>query len=322
MQEFERKTVIMLTTNRDRMTEEATAEAERLYGRQIDPSELSELFRTRALRLGGSEVDRSDGGVLASYHSRFFDGVRHSHDFFEMSFVLSGEAVDLSDGEEIVLKAGDAIVHPPQASHAITRCSEPNGLINVVLSREMLTDSFYSSLLRDKNLETAFFCPSPQGPTAISVRSTGEATRAVVALLLSELASPDRSQTVIESTLLLLLAQLLRGYKSKPRGLKAEIGEYLSENLSTVTLPAAAERFGYNPKYFSQLFKRLFSVGFGEQVRLMRLDYAAGLLERTDYPIEKIAELVGYRDPSALYVGFKKRFGVSPSSRRSPENRD
>lgn len=306
----------MLAKNRDAVTTAAISETEKQIGRKVTGDELRTIYESKTLDLDSGEGVPTRGGVLASFHSAYFTGVKHSHDFFEMSFVMSGTVTDVTDGEKITLGAGDAVIHPPLSRHAIETCSDPDGLINVVLSREMLTDSFYSSLLRDKNLEAAFYCRAPQSSGAIPVRNIGEPTRAVVELLLGELALPDRSQTVIESTLLLLLAQLLRGYKSAPRNLKGEIGAYIAENLTSVSLTTAAERFGYNAKYFSGLFKKLFGKTFADVVRDSKLDYAATLLGCTDYSIEKVAEIVGYRDPAALYDGFKARFSTTPAAMR------
>lgn len=86
---------------------------------------------------------------------------------------------------------------------------------------------------------------------------------------------------------MLLLAQLLRGYKSAPRDLKSAIGAYIAENLTSVTLPETARAFGYNPKYFSGLFRKLFGKNFVDIVRDSRLDYAATLVGFTDYSVEK-----------------------------------
>lgn len=306
----------MLAENRDAVTRAAISEAGKLAGEPISEADLRSVYATKTLDLNAGEGVPTRGGVLASFHSGFFTGVRHSHDFVEMSFVMSGTVTDDTGDEKITLSAGDAVIHPPLSRHAIESCSDPDGLINVVLSREMLTDSFYSSLLRDKNLETAFYCRAPQSSGTIPVKRIGESTRVVVELLLDELALPERSQTVIESTLLLLLAQLLRGYESVPRDLKGEIGAFIAENLADVSLTTAAGKFGYNPKYFSGLFKKLFGKTFAEVVRESRLDYAATLLGCTDYSVEKIAELVGYRDPAALYDGFKTRFSTTPATLR------
>lgn len=306
----------MLADNRDAVTREAMTEAKKMLGREVELDELGTIYETKTLALGTESGFPTVDGVLASFHSPAFNGVRHSHDFFEMSFVLAGYVEDETDDEKLMLSAGDAVIHPPLSSHAICYCSDPDGLVNIVLSREMLTDSFYSSLLRDKNLETTFYCRAPQTPGAIPIRSIGESTRVVVDLLLGELVSPDRSQTVVESTLLLLLAQLLRGYKSVPRDAKGEISAYIAENLATVSLSSVADKFGYNPKYFSGLFKKLFDKSFVEVVRDARLDYAATLFGCTDYSVEKVAELVGYRDPASLYDGFKRRFSVTPASLR------
>ena len=80
----------MLAKNRDAVTTAAISETEKQIGRKVTGDELRTIYESKTLDLDSGDGVPTYGGVLASYHSAYFTGVKHSHDFFEMSFVMSG----------------------------------------------------------------------------------------------------------------------------------------------------------------------------------------------------------------------------------------
>ena len=57
-------------------------------------------------------------------------------------------------------------------------------------------------------------------------------------------------------------------------------------------------------------------MNFLDLLRECRLEKAAALLTATNYPIEKIAELVGYSSAASVYQGVREKFGMSPTEYR------
>ncbi len=58
-------------------------------------------------------------------------------------------------------------------------------------------------------------------------------------------------------------------------------------------------------------------MNFLNLLRECRLEKTAVLLTSTNYSIEKIAELVGYRSTASVYQGVKEKFGMSPTEYRA-----
>jgi len=65
---------------------------------------------------------------------------------------------------------------------------------------------------------------------------------------------------------------------------------------------------------------RLFNSEFGispiAAITAMRMERAAALLARTNYPINQIADLAGFENQYHFSTVFKKNYGISPSKYR------
>ncbi|MEB3363705.1 helix-turn-helix transcriptional regulator [Lactobacillus sp. R2/2] len=77
-----------------------------------------------------------------------------------------------------------------------------------------------------------------------------------------------------------------------------------------------ANYFGFNPNYLSDFLKKHTGKTFIQLVHLQRVNVAAEYLSYTVAPIDRIANKVGYENPSYFYKIFKKYFGISPAEYR------
>jgi AraC family transcriptional regulator len=82
------------------------------------------------------------------------------------------------------------------------------------------------------------------------------------------------------------------------------------------TLPELASAASVSPEHLCRLFRQHVGRGPMETVRLVRLDYAAGLLSRSNYSVGEVSELCGFANPYHFSRAFKDAFGQSPSAAR------
>jgi two-component system, response regulator YesN len=93
--------------------------------------------------------------------------------------------------------------------------------------------------------------------------------------------------------------------------------EFLEDHLhEDLGLEMTAQRFFYNPSYFSILFKNHFGMSFTDYLVKARLQKARGLLLQSDQKIADIARLVGYKDIKYFNKVFKRMFMYAPEEFR------
>lgn len=139
---------------------------------------------------------------------------------------------------------------------------------------------------------------------------------------------PDATAPLtVESRMLGLLALLLqRHLRTAPPEAAGSGGfrpvlDYLDEHYAApLTVPALAERFGYDPAYFCRKFRRETGMTCGEYLRTLRLEAAALLLRsERELPVQQLAARCGFEDSNYFSRCFCARYGAPPSRWRKNE---
>ena len=73
---------------------------------------------------------------------------------------------------------------------------------------------------------------------------------------------------------------------------------------------------GFNPSYFSSLFKKETGSSFVEYLSKIRIDKAKDLLRESDLRIQDICLMVGYNDVKYFSKLFIKYTGLKPKDYR------
>ncbi len=97
---------------------------------------------------------------------------------------------------------------------------------------------------------------------------------------------------------------------------------YLEKNIAEpITNESLEENFHLHRNYLSRAMKMTFGKTPLELLLEMRINYAKQYLIRTDYNIQKIAELVGFSSEIYFSNCFKKYMGISPRNYRKKYER-
>lgn len=89
-----------------------------------------------------------------------------------------------------------------------------------------------------------------------------------------------------------------------------------------ITLIDLSQRFHYSLTYLSMLFKKEIGTGFQEYVLDCRMQRAKHLLLDPALRIADIAQQVGYTNPKAFSIAFRKVCGLPPTEYREMRGRE
>lgn len=93
--------------------------------------------------------------------------------------------------------------------------------------------------------------------------------------------------------------------------------QYINENYNkAISLEGVSNHIGFNPAYFSSMFKKATGQNFMDYVIEIRILNAKGLLVQTNLDIADIAAKVGYTDLKYFSRIFKKLTNLTPSEYR------
>ncbi len=93
-----------------------------------------------------------------------------------------------------------------------------------------------------------------------------------------------------------------------------EVRNYLNQHLQDeVSLDQLASLARFSKAYLIRMFKAAFGTTPSKYHQLMRIEKARELIQFTDIPLTRIAEMCGYQSIHAFSLTFKKTEGVKPS---------
>lgn len=94
--------------------------------------------------------------------------------------------------------------------------------------------------------------------------------------------------------------------------------EYIESHYnSKITLKEMSEELFISPNYLCELFKKHTNKTLSEYMVDIRMRMAREYLEKLDYKISEVAELVGFSDPKYFSSTFKKIYGMRPMEYRN-----
>lgn len=133
----------------------------------------------------------------------------------------------------------------------------------------------------------------------------------------------ENSDTLVKNHLTsALIAELSRQYNERFLPYSedkrfAEILGYLNLHIrETISISELAEKFSYNPKYLSSLFKKFTNQSPIEYITKLKLAVAKHLLLSGCNSIKAVAHELGYNDEYYFMKVFKRYTGITPKNYR------
>ncbi|MCI0604607.1 AraC family transcriptional regulator [bacterium] len=224
----------------------------------------------------------------------------HSHEFFNLTFVLKGSFVESFERNRLELSSNSVLFEPAGVIHsdnfgdrgAHSLIVEPpeHWIQSVNLDSSLLLNPFH--------LNDPF-------------------TSKLVTRIYREFQFPDRfSSLAVQATLLELFSFTFRKIQCrnelKPPWL-AKVQNHIEEHFQdALTISSLSKVVDVHPAHLIRSFRKFLSCTPGGYIRRTRLKFAAKLLQETNLSLTEIALSTGFCDQSHFTHSFRRHFGITP----------
>ncbi len=240
--------------------------------------------------------------------NRPLNPILHCHDFYEIIFLFTGDAIHLVNDVCYPMHEGDVVILRPMESHLFTKQSENLELFSIsVTDREMV--SFLNTYHLDKII---------MSENAI-LFTLSHIARHTLLTMFYQLISQTNNQR--ENQIRVIIGSALHEFiNAKNAGSEEWINSIVAhmstqENLSK-GVSALLEITNFSHAQLCRVVKKHTGKTPQQFVKDLRLNYAYNMIYSTNIPYEEIALQAGYSSFSHFLTIFKDRYGISPSALR------
>ncbi|MCD8216839.1 MAG: AraC family transcriptional regulator [Clostridiales bacterium] len=267
--------------------------------------------------------------IFINIHPRYMPASEHSHEFFEIMFMMRGQIQQSINGLTVSLSPGDICFVSPFASHNPEIYDEDTLLVNILLRKKTLQSTFSSCLLEQDVIATFFtriLCGKTYQPFLLwHTRNDTNIWHLILNMLDCQDVPNAFTDRLLHTMVEQLFIYLLRDhgtdfstgtFQKKDDQNILTIIKYAQSNYTTITLEELARHFNYNQAYLSRMLKNYLGCSFSRYFIDLRLKNAAKLLEETQLPVSDVLLRVGYSDKTHFYRSFQKKYEMTPQAYR------
>lgn len=220
------------------------------------------------------------------------------HTFWELVLIVRGRGRLLSQGDEVSLTPGVALLIPPGRWHR-EQANDSMEVIWTGLAGTRLATLATSDILCADSLKLVaqgeqLWVQAQQRHDPVGSELDGLAAALVARCLYVINAESPTGADLIDQVIAYLHAHLT----------------------DCPPMARLAARFGFSEGYFFRAFKRRTDCTPHVYLARLRLEQAALLLRQSSLPVARVARLVGYTDPLYFSRAFSRHFGRPPGQRR------
>ncbi|MBQ2708723.1 MAG: AraC family transcriptional regulator [Clostridia bacterium] len=226
----------------------------------------------------------------------------HFHNSYELIRVLSGRADVTVGGRTITLSAEEYLLISPCAVHELRGGADAAYFV-AIIAPDHITD----------------YAETHKNDIAVRFRLDADADALIRARLIDADCASVYGRKACFYLLLSFAEQgevLLRADQydiSFVYAVNSYIAEHFTEPLRRQEL---AQMMGYEPHYFSSLFRKNFGMGIRKYLNIYRISHACRLLRTTDSTISAIAFASGFSGVRDFNAVFAELLGMTPTGYR------
>lgn len=256
----------------------------------------------------------------------------HRHDFIELVYVYKGRCHQYIESHDqlMVLNEGELFILNQNVLHALYQSNPEDVIIKMIIPPKYLglgfadSQKFHHSII-DFLAKSVFEGNSSYHYLHFRTISNPFIKLLVERIVIEFYQKDIHFEEAMCAYLKLLLIELSRNnctknivnFELKARRLEHEqLLNYVTKNISTITLDHLAKEFSYNKCYLSRLISEEFGKSFQHIVREIRMEKIEAFIAFSNLSIEQIAERVGYKNAVIIYKMIRKKHNMTPSEYR------
>ncbi|MFU0842467.1 MAG: AraC family transcriptional regulator [Burkholderia sp.] len=269
--------------------------------------------------------DASEDIMVVTFKGKRYIEKFHKQDFFFINFVVQNGYDVLSSkfSNRLHLSEGDCYIGQPYSGYALKiDGSEEVIMVGLHIKNDLFYREYLKELAADSSLFHFFLDPQTNRFSDEYIRlhldPNDEIWAQLYLMLLEYAGRGENSQAVLRSMMLTLTMYISRAWRRQHAddgaglNLALQMAGYIESHSDSVTLKSLAAHFGYHPGYVSAYLHKALGKRFSDILLEKRMEKARLLLSSTDLSVEKIADMLGYRNPSNFYKAFRSSQGMAP----------
>lgn len=267
----------------------------------------------------------------------------HSHDYYELLYIIDGEMREEFEDEVITLKRGEATLLNKNIIHGEQLGETAFSAIYIDLSdfcAERLLQYYRpddSSIVLDFFSRQLHYPSSGKGEYCLfTLKSKTDSTECIQQLvnqIVIELINKEPGFQFICLGQLRKIISIMDSqydydhhyvYKISGSGKTTieKIGLYVNEYMGNISKQKLAAILGYNAEYLCKLVKKNYGMSYSRYCLDIKIKSAANLLADTELAVTSICEKLKFTNRSHFYRLFENRFQVTPLQYRKMKRRN
>ncbi len=262
-----------------------------------------------------------------------FNDVIHSHNFIELSYVVSGSAIHKIEDVSYPIKKGNVIIVNYNVPHTFS--FDPESEEKFMTYDLLFTPDFFNvsgmennefySLASSYLFSSIFTEPNSHDLLQNVIKSNSKEFHSLFKKIYNEYTEREKGfQNIIRAHLIELIIKIFReidkrqpAFTQSHRELVQKAIDHMRNNYkSHISLDDIVSGMFLSKNYFRQIFKKTTGTSISSYIQELRITEACRLLETTTESLSEIAVKCGFNDIKFFYQTFKKAIGMTPAEYR------
>ena len=250
----------------------------------------------------------------------------HSHNFYELVYVLEGSAEQNISGDRVTVKKGDYYIIDYNTVHSYTNCSDFH-IINCLFKPEFIDKTLKGCVSFSKLITNYLIQFNYSILTKIPADNIFHDENSTIKELFEAMYRESGYHTggyieLMRCYLIQILVLSLRSIYMPTGSRKSYITDRIIQHIEEhytehITLGEICSELNFTLPYLSRKFRDETGMTFQQYLQNMRIEQSCRLLAETDKKVTEIAHDVGYADIKFFGELFKKSMNMTPREFRA-----